>query len=87
MRWIDELHLQYPLAGARMLRNVLRREGYGVGRHHVVSLMRRMGITAVYRKPAPTNGIRPTGATPICCTSWPSRARTRCGQPISPLEF
>jgi putative transposase len=51
MRRIDELHLQYPFAGARMLRDVLRREGYQVGRRHVVTLMRRMGVTAVYRTP------------------------------------
>jgi putative transposase len=51
MRRIDELHLQYPFAGARMLRDVLRREGHGVGRRHVATLMRWMGITAIYRKP------------------------------------
>ena len=51
MRRVDELHLQYPFAGARMLRDVLRREGHGVGRRHVATLMRRMGIIAVYRKP------------------------------------
>ena len=51
MRRIDELHLQYPFAGARMLRDVLRREGHGVGRRHVATLMKRMGITAVYRTP------------------------------------
>ena len=51
MRRIDELHLHYPFAGARMLRDVLRREGHGVGRRHVATLMRRMGIIAVYRKP------------------------------------
>ncbi|NGZ10850.1 MAG: transposase, partial [Nitrospira sp. LK70] len=51
MRRIDELHLQYPFAGARMLRDILRREGYEVGRRHVATLMRRMGITAVYRMP------------------------------------
>jgi putative transposase len=51
MRRIDELHLQYPFAGARMLRDVLRREGSMVGRRHVATLMRRMGITALYRKP------------------------------------
>jgi putative transposase len=51
MRRIDELHLQYPFAGARMLRDVLRREGHGVGRRHVATLMRRMGITAIYRMP------------------------------------
>jgi putative transposase len=51
MRRIDELHLQYPFAGARMLRDVLRREGHEVGRRHVATLMRRMGIRAIYRKP------------------------------------
>lgn len=50
-RRIDELHLQYPFAGARMLRDLLRREGYSVGWRHVATLMRRMGITALYRKP------------------------------------
>jgi len=48
---IDELHLQYPFAGARMLRDVLRREGYRVGRRQVATLTRRMGVTAVYRTP------------------------------------
>jgi putative transposase len=51
MRRIDELHLAYPFAGARMLRDLLRREGHAMGRRHVATLMRRMGITAVYRKP------------------------------------
>jgi hypothetical protein len=51
MRRIDELHLQYPFAGARMLRDILRREGHGVGRRQVATLMRRMGITAIYRMP------------------------------------
>jgi putative transposase len=51
MRRIDELHLQYPFAGSRMLRDWLRREGFDVGRRHVRTLMRRMGINAVYRKP------------------------------------
>jgi putative transposase len=51
MRRIDELHLQYPFAGARMLRDLLRQDGQAIGRRHVASLRRRMGITAVYRKP------------------------------------
>ena len=51
MRRIDELHLQYPFAGARMLRDVLRRDGHSVGRRHVATLMRRMELTALYRKP------------------------------------
>ena len=51
MRRIDELHLQYPFAGARMLRDLLRQEGRAVGRRHVATLMRRMGLEALYRKP------------------------------------
>ena len=51
MRRIDELHLAHPFAGARMLRDLLRREGHAIGRRHVATLMRRMDITAVYRKP------------------------------------
>ena len=52
MRRIDELHLQYPFAGARMLRDLLRQEGRAIGRHQVATLMRRMGIEALYRKPS-----------------------------------
>jgi putative transposase len=51
MRRIDELHLELPFAGSRMLRDLLRREGFAVGRRHVATLMRRMGIEALYRKP------------------------------------
>jgi len=51
MRRIDELHLEHPFAGARMLRDLLNAEGLGVGRRHVGTLMRRMGIEALYRKP------------------------------------
>jgi len=51
MRRIDELHLEHPFAGSRMLRDLLRREGIAVGRKHVATLMRRMGIEALYRKP------------------------------------
>ncbi len=51
MRRIDELHLDYPFAGSRMLRDLLRREGIVTGRRHVRTLMRRMGMEALYRKP------------------------------------
>jgi putative transposase len=51
MRRIDALHLDHPFAGARMLRDLLRREGHSIGRQHVSTLMTRMGIEAVYRKP------------------------------------
>ena len=48
---IDELHLEMPFAGARMLRDRLRQEGHRIGRKHVTTLMRRMGLEALYRKP------------------------------------
>jgi putative transposase len=51
MRRIDALHLDYPFAGSRMLRDLLRGEGVAIGRELVATLMRRMGIEAVYRKP------------------------------------
>jgi putative transposase len=57
MRRIDELHLDYPFAGSRMLRDMLSREGVGIGRQRVASLMKRMGIEALYRKP---NTSKPT---------------------------
>ena len=52
MHRMDKLHLEYPFAGARMLRSMLRREGHSIGRRHTRTLMRKMGITALYRKPS-----------------------------------
>ena len=54
MTRIDKLHLEWPFAGARMLRDLLRQEGYEVGRKHVATLMKRMGVEALYRKPRTT---------------------------------
>jgi putative transposase len=51
MRRIDELHLDYPFAGSRMLQGLLKGEGHSVGRLHVSTLMKRMGIEAIYRRP------------------------------------
>ncbi len=51
MRRIDELHMAYPFAGSRMLRALLDREGIEVGRLHVTTLMKKMGIEAIYRRP------------------------------------
>lgn len=51
MRRIDELHLEHPFAGSRMLRDMLRREGHRIGRKHVATLMKKMGIEALYKKP------------------------------------
>ena len=64
MRRIDELHLDYPFAGSRMLRDMLGREGVHAGRQRIATMMRRMGIEALYRrpntsKPAPGHKIYP----------------------------
>jgi len=39
MRRMDELHLEYPFAGSRMLRDLLRNEGQPVGRKRVRRLI------------------------------------------------
>ena len=54
MNRIDRLHLEYPFAGARMLRDMLNQDGFNVGRKHVGTLMRKMGVEALYRKPKTT---------------------------------
>ena len=54
MRRLDRLHLEYPFAGARMLKGLLAAEGSKIGRRHVKTLMRRMGIEALYRRPRAT---------------------------------
>jgi len=64
MRKLDELHLNYPFAGSRMLRDLLRQQDVEVGRLHIGTLMKKMGIEAIYRKrntskPAPGRRIYP----------------------------
>ena len=64
MRRLDELHLEHPHAGSRMLRDLMAAEGSKIGRRHVRTLMQRVGIEAVYRrrrtsKPAPGHKIFP----------------------------
>ena len=54
MKRIDRLHLEMPYAGSRMLRDLLNQDGITVGRKHVATLMKRMGIEALYRKPRTT---------------------------------
>jgi putative transposase len=51
MRRIDALHLDYPFAGSRMLRDLLRGESVIIGREKVRAMMRRMCIEALYRRP------------------------------------
>ena len=51
MHRIDKLHMEFPVAGSRMLQGLLVQEGFSAGRLHVATLMRRMGIEVLYRKP------------------------------------
>ena len=54
MRRLDRLHLEFPFAGSRMLRGLLAAEECKIGRRHVKTLMKRMGIEALYRRPRTT---------------------------------
>jgi putative transposase len=70
MRRIDELHLEHSFAGSWMLRDMLKAEGRKDGRRHVATLMTKMGVEAIYRrpdtsKPAPGHKIYPT-----CSATW-----------------
>lgn len=65
MRRIDDLHLEYPFAGSRMLKGLLQAEGHQLGRLHVSTLMKKMAISALYRRPnmsktAPGHKIYPS---------------------------
>jgi putative transposase len=68
MRRIDELHLQLPFYGSRKLAEQLRREGHDVGRRHVATLMRRMGIEALYRRPRTSLPARGAAIYPYLLT-------------------
>ena len=63
MRRLDRLHLEFPFAGARMLQGLLSADGCKIGRRHVKTLVRRMGIEELYR-PSPRDCYRWSGGTP-----------------------
>src|SRR4051795_4676025 len=67
MRRMDELHLEFPFAGSRMLRDLLNKEGFEIGRRRVAALMKRMGIEALYRKPDTSKPAPGTRSTPTFC--------------------
>src|SRR3954451_18773419 len=82
MRRIDEMHLDYPFAGSRMLRDLLRGEAVVIGRDRVVSMMRRMRIETIYCRPntsKPSAGhkiYRNCPGTPRWCPGTPSERRS-----------
>lgn len=69
MRRIDELHIDYPFTGSRMLKGLLVGEGYKTGRLHVRTLMKRKGIEAIYRRPDTSKPDPGHKSNPICCAS------------------
>jgi putative transposase len=71
MRRLDELHLELPFAGSRMLRDLLRGDGVVIGREHVRTLMRRIGITAISNGRRQPSGMRPILSSRICCARSP----------------
>jgi putative transposase len=77
MRRLDELHLQLPYYGSRKLAAALRREGHEVGRRHVATLMRRIGIEALYRRPRTSIPARGASIYPYLLSGlaieWPNQ--------------
>jgi putative transposase len=71
MRRLDELHMDFPFAGSRMLRDLLAADGVKVGRLHVSTLMKKMAIEAIYRRPIT---LKPAVAA-TCAMPWPISPR------------
>jgi putative transposase len=69
MRRIDALHLDYPFAGSRMLRDLLRGEGVIIGRERVQTMMRRMCIEALYRRRTRQSRVQDTRFILISCVA------------------
>ena len=83
---LNELHLDLPFYGARKRADRLRREGHEVCRRHVTTLMRRMGIEALYRRPrASSNSQRFIVATRSRCSEATptSRMASMASKPAS----
>jgi hypothetical protein len=70
MRKLDELHLNYPFAGSRMLRDLLRQQGHAVGQLHIGTLMREMVSRRSTAGRTPPNPRQDTGFIPICYGIW-----------------
>ena len=77
MRRIDALHLEHPFAGSRMLRDLLQAEGREVGRRHVATRMKKMGVAAICRRP---NTSKPGPGHKVCPCLLRNLAVTRPNQ-------
>ena len=79
MRRLDELHLNYPFAGSRLLRDLLRQQGVNVGRLHIGTLMKKMGSRRFIAGRTPRNPLQDTEFTPICAGSRGDAAQPGVG--------
>jgi hypothetical protein len=86
MRLIDKLHLQHPFAGSRMMRDLLKQFGYKVGRRHVRTLMKKMGIDALYPKPRTSRRHDKHPIYPYLLRVYPLYSQTRSGRPTSRIS-
>ena len=86
MRRLDALHMEHPFMGARMLRDQLNREGFTVGRKHVGTLMARMGMEALYRKPGTSTTHPRHNIYPYLLHGLPLTEPTRCGHWTRPTS-
>ncbi len=85
MAAMDRIHLDRPYAGSRMMRDLLLRLGFaGVGRRKVISLMRKMVIQAIYRKPNTSKRHPGKRSIRICCERCPLFGAIRSGRWTSP---
>jgi hypothetical protein len=80
MRRLDQLHLEFPFAGSRMLRGLRAAEGCKIGRRHVKTLMRKMGIEALYRRHSSRYDASACRLGPRSPSHSPSPPRRRRGQ-------
>ena len=87
MRRLDTLHLDFPYAGARLLRRLLQRAGVAVGRRHVPDPHAPHGHHGDRpRSPVPVADTAPIPCFPTCSVTARSRAPTRCGRWISRIS-
>ena len=79
MRIIDEAFMETPWYGSRQMARHLRRQGWCVGRKRVRRLMRKIGLSPIYRPRKPASRIRSTASIPTCCGIWQSSGRKQAG--------
>ena len=86
MHRIDKLHMEFPFAGSRMLRGLLVQEGFKVGRLHVATLMKRVGIAALHRKPNTSKPATGHKIYPYLLRKLPITRPNQVGRRTSPTS-